>query len=236
VKTVLAKAADIRSRIGEQSDVEGQIERALAEAGKLRKEIGVLGGELAGLRETAAHELGEKAGGLLSRLGFKFARLRVECFAEPEPTEHGMNGCRFVFAPNPGLPPRPLAKIASSGELARVMLAVETVLAEADGTPVLVFDEVDANVGGEAAVEVGRELRELGRKHQVYVVTHLPQVAALAASHYLVEKNQSGEVTQVTISTLHDKRERRVAELARMLGDRHSKQAVEHAESLLEQK
>jgi DNA repair protein RecN (Recombination protein N) len=106
-------------------------------------------------------------------------------------------------------------------------------LAEADGTPVLVFDEVDANVGGEAAVEVARQLSGLGARHQVYAVTHLPQVAALAAAHYLVEKRQLGERTEVTISTLHDAPERRVAELARMLGDRNSPQAIGHARSLL---
>ncbi|MFA5257695.1 MAG: DNA repair protein RecN, partial [Opitutales bacterium] len=104
-----------------------------------------------------------------------------------------------------------------------------------DRTSVLVFDEVDANVGGEAAVEVGKELAGLGARHQVFAVTHLPQVAALADSHFLVQKTQAEDDTQVTISPLHDERERRVSELARMLGDRHSKQAVDHAESLLRQ-
>jgi DNA repair protein RecN (Recombination protein N) len=233
VKTVLAKAAELKERIGEQSDVEGRIAAALAEAEKLRKALVVLGDELCEKRENAAHELGEKAGGLLSRLGFRSAKLRVEVYREEEPRDYGTSAARIVFAPNPGMPPRPLAKIASSGELARVMLAIKTVLAEADETPVLVFDEVDANVGGEAAVEVGRQLAALGKRHQVFVVTHLPQVAALAAQHFLVEKTQKADSTLVTISTLHDKPERRVAELARMLGDRHSKQAIEHAQSLL---
>jgi DNA repair protein RecN (Recombination protein N) len=233
VKTVLAKAADLKTRIGEQSDVEGQIARALEEADRLRKELGNIGDLLCERRETAAHELGEKAGGLLSRLGFRHAKLRVEVTREEEPREYGTSACRIVFAPNPGMPPRPLAKIASSGELARVMLAIKTVLAEADETPVLVFDEVDANVGGEAAVEVGRQLAALGKRHQVFVVTHLPQVAALASAHFLVEKTQKDDSTLVTISTLHDKPERRVSELARMLGDRHSKQAIDHAQSLL---
>lgn len=233
VKSVLAKAEELRKRIGEQGDVEGQIARTLAEADKLRKELVLLGNDLTSRRENAAHDLGEKAGRLLSRLGFRHAKLRFEVCPEEEPREHGTSACRVVFAPNPGMPPRPLAKIASSGELARVMLAIKTVLAEADETPVLVFDEVDANVGGEAAVEVGKQLAALGDRHQVFVVTHLPQVAALAAAHFLVEKTQMDDSTLVTISTLHDKAERRVAELARMLGDRHSRQAIDHAQSLL---
>jgi len=233
VKGVLAKGAELRARIEEQGDVEGQISKALEQAAVLHKEMALMGGELRTLREAAAHELGERSGGLLARLGFKHAKLRLEVFQEPEPREHGDSACRIVFAPNPGLPPRPLAKIASSGELARVMLAIKTVLAEADLTPVLVFDEVDANVGGEVAVEVGKELAGLGARHQVFAVTHLPQVAALAHSHFLVQKTQAEDDTQVTISTLHDVRELRVNELARMLGDRHSRQAIDHAESLL---
>ena len=233
VKSVNARGVELRTRIEEQGDVEGQIEKALREADSLAGELSRIDEELRSRREAAAHELGEKSGSLLSRLGFKNAKLRVEVFKETELREYGDSACRIVFAPNPGMPPRPLAKIASSGELARVMLAIKTVLAEADSTPVLVFDEVDANVGGEAAVEVGKELAGLGARHQVFAVTHLPQVAALASAHYLVQKTQKEDDTQVSISPLHDGRENRVAELARMLGDRHSKQAIEHAESLL---
>jgi len=233
VAGVLKKAAEMRERIAEQSDVAGRIDAALKEAEKLRAGLVRLGDELTTAREKAAHDLGEASGRLLSRLGFKSARLRFEVFPEPELREWGSSSCRIVFAPNPGLPPRPLAKIASSGELARVMLAVKTVLAGADATPVLVFDEVDANVGGEAAVEVARLLAGLGAAHQVFVVTHLPQVAARASAHFLVEKAQKDEVTQVSIGALHGDGARRVAELARMLGDRHSPEAIRHAEALL---
>jgi DNA repair protein RecN (Recombination protein N) len=233
VQGVLNKAAEMRERIAEQSDVAGRIDAALKEAEGLRGNLLKLGEELTLSREKAAHDLGEASGRLLARLGFKSARLRFEVFPEPEPREWGCSSCRIVFAPNPGLPPRPLAKIASSGELARVMLAVKTVLAGADATPVLVFDEVDANVGGEAAVEVARLLAGLGAAHQVFVVTHLSQVAARASAHYLVEKAQKNEVTQVSIDALHGDPARRVAELARMLGDRHSPEAIRHAEALL---
>ena len=114
----------------------------------------------------------------------------------------------------------PLNKIASSGETARVMLALKTVLAESDATPLLVFDEVDANVGGEVGRAVGAELARLSAKHQVLCVTHLPQVASLAQNHFLVTKSQDDSSTRVEIGPIHIDREQRLGELARMLGDR----------------
>ena len=128
-----------------------------------------------------------------------------------------------------------MAKIASSGELARVMLAIKTVLAEADATPILVFDEVDANVGGEIGVEVGAQLAGLATTHQVFCVTHLPQVASWGDSHFLVEKNQGEDSVKVNISRLSENSDARVVELARMLGDRHSLTALSHAKKLLKE-
>ena len=137
---------------------------------------------------------------------------------------------------NPGQPLLPLAKIASSGELARVMLALKTTLADADATPLLVFDEVDANVGGEIGAEVGKRLAELSKGHQVFCVTHLPQVAACANGHFLVEKSQTKTSTSVSIARIDGDKKRRVSELARMLGDRNSESAVAHAQKLLDKK
>lgn len=127
----------------------------------------------------------------------------------------------------------PLNKIASSGETARVMLALKTVLAEADATPLLVFDEVDANVGGEVGRAVGAELARLAGKHQVLCVTHLPQVASLAQNHFVVTKSQDDASTTVAIGAIHDSKDARLAEIARMLGDRHSASAKAHAQELL---
>jgi len=145
----------------------------------------------------------------------------------------GDSHCRFVFAPNAGQELLPLNKIASSGETARVMLALKTVLAEADATPLLVFDEVDANVGGEVGRAVGTELARLSGKHQVLCVTHLPQVASLAQNHFVVTKSQDDASTAVEIGPIHEDRELRLGELARMLGDRNSASARAHAEELL---
>src|SRR5262249_46210471 len=143
----------------------------------------------------------------------------------------GFDTVEFQFAPNPGEPPRPLRAIASSGELARVMLALKTVLAAEDQIPVLVFDEVDANVGGETANAVGEKMMQIARQRQVLCITHLPQVAASASAHYVVAKQVSGGRTLSEI-TLLDKGER-VTELARMLGGQ-SDVARKHAAALLD--
>ena len=127
----------------------------------------------------------------------------------------------------------PLAKIASSGETARVMLALKAVLAAYDATPVLVFDEVDANVGGEIGGSVGAELARVSDGHQVFCVTHLPQVACQGDHHFVVTKSQSDDHTDVNIRPLGDDPESRIGELARMLGDRNSASAISHARELL---
>ncbi|HRI81714.1 MAG TPA: DNA repair protein RecN, partial [Opitutaceae bacterium] len=139
----------------------------------------------------------------------------------------------FLFSPNVGEPPLPLGRIASSGELARVMLALKTVLADLDGVPLLVFDEVDANVGGEIGRVVGEKMAGIAQTHQVLCVTHLPQVAARATCHLVVSKDQEGARAAVTIEPIQASRKARVSELARMLGDRTAKSALAHADELL---
>ncbi|HEX5565584.1 MAG TPA: DNA repair protein RecN, partial [Streptomyces sp.] len=146
---------------------------------------------------------------------------------------YGADEVELLLAPHPGAPPRPIAKGASGGELSRVMLAVEVVFAGAAPVPTYLFDEVDAGVGGKAAVEVGRRLARLAQSAQVVVVTHLPQVAAFADRHLLVEKTSDGSVTHSGVKTLRG--EERVRELSRMLaGQEDSRLARAHAEELLE--
>jgi DNA repair protein RecN (Recombination protein N) len=146
------------------------------------------------------------------------------------PTSVGLDEVEFQFAPNPGEPAKPLRAIASSGEMARVMLALKTVLAAEDEIPVLVFDEVDANVGGETANAVGEKMRQIAAKRQVFCITHLPQVAAAADAHYVVSKTVKNGRT-ISEITLLDKKSR-VTELARMLGGQ-TEAARKHAEALL---
>jgi DNA repair protein RecN (Recombination protein N) len=189
----------------------------------------------AGLRRTrlkAADGLSTAVRRLLGSLGFRKADFRAEVIETPL-TASGDSGVRFLFCPNAGQDLLPLSQIASSGEAARVLLALKTVLAASDRTPVLVFDEVDANVGGEVGAQVGRELAALGGGHQVVCVTHLPQVAALGRQHLVVTKDQDDTATTVRLAPVHTNREARLAELARMLGDRTSKSALAHAKELL---
>jgi DNA repair protein RecN (Recombination protein N) len=145
---------------------------------------------------------------------------------------HGVDDVELLLEPHPGAPARALHKGASGGELSRVMLAVEVVFAGSDGTPVMVFDEVDAGVGGAAAVEVGKRLARLARDHQVVVVTHLPQVAAFADQHLQVRKDtQDGAVTRSGVVALDGAG--RVAELSRMMAGTDTGLSRGHAEELL---
>lgn len=233
VEAVLAKREAMAEKLATQGNVEELLQKKQEVAKKLEGTLRSGASDLRTRREKAAKALTEKASNLLLALGFKNAQLAIEIVAEPELKEFGDSRCVFQFSPNPGQAPLPLNKIASSGEMARVMLAIKTVLAEADATPLLVFDEVDANVGGEIGRSVGSELARLAERHQVLCVTHLPQVASLARNHMVVRKIQDDQSTCVTIESIHADRDMRLDELARMLGDRNSDSAKKHAKTLL---
>lgn len=233
VESVMAKREELAQKIAIQGDLDGVISKRRAAAAELEAVLRKQAVKLTGGRKKAAKTLAQKAADLLQALGFKKARLEIKLIADAKLHESGDSHCQFLFAPNAGQDLLPLNKIASSGETARVMLALKTVLAEADATPLLVFDEVDANVGGEVGRAVGAELARLAKKHQVLCVTHLPQVASLAHNHFVVTKSQDENSTAVTIAPLDESREARLEELARMLGDRKSASARAHAEELL---
>lgn len=179
-----------------------------------------------------------RAAGPLSReflkharhLGFLQSQFEVQLQPQSEPGPRGAETVEFLFGPNPGEPLKPLRLIASSGEMARVMLALKSALAQQDDTPLLIFDEIDANVGGEIARAVGMTMRTLGHDHQVIAITHFPQVAALADHHYLISKGvQAGRTVSHLAEVTGDKR---VAELMRMLGTGGAS-AEAHARDLL---
>jgi DNA repair protein RecN (Recombination protein N) len=181
-----------------------------------RQELDAAAVKLSAARRKAAKPLAEKIAQELRGLGFKKASFAIEINAAPQAGATGADHVEFIFAPNLGEAARPLRAIASSGEMARVMLAVKTTLAEVDEVPILIFDEVDANVGGETAGQVGRKLRSLGRSHQVLCITHLPQVAAQGARHFAVEKKTKQGRTLTELTPLAGAA--REQELARMLG------------------
>ena len=232
-EAVLSKREELAQKIEIQGDLEGILAKKREASVDLEAELKKQAQKLTASRRKSAKVLAQKAADLLQALGFKKARLEIELIADAKLHEHGDSHCQFLFAPNAGQNLQPLNKIASSGETARVMLALKTVLAETDATPLLVFDEVDANVGGEVGRAVGAELARLAKKHQVLCVTHLPQVASLAHNHYVVTKSQDKDSTAVNIASLGDSRNDRLEELARMLGDRKSASARAHAEELL---
>ena len=236
VESVLSARREMAAKIENQSDVRATMEKLRRRADELLESLVPIAEKILKAREKAAKKLAERASKTLLGLGFKNARFDISISAESEPSPDCGSSCEFMFMANPGQPLLPLAKIASSGELARVMLALKTTLADADATPLLVFDEVDANVGGEIGAEVGKRLAELSKGHQVFCVTHLPQVAACANGHFLVEKSQTKTSTNVSIARIDGDKKRRVSELARMLGDRNSESAVAHAQKLLDKK
>ena len=233
VEAVLSKREELAQKIEIQGDLEGVLAKRRKASVDLESELKKQAQKLTASRRKSAKILAQKAADLLQALGFKKARLEIKLIADAKLHDYGDSHCQFLFAPNAGQNLQPLNKIASSGETARVMLALKTVLAEADATPLLVFDEVDANVGGEVGRAVGAELARLAKKHQVLCVTHLPQVASLAHNHYVVTKSQDKDSTAVNIASLGDSRSDRLEELARMLGDRKSASARAHAEELL---
>jgi DNA repair protein RecN (Recombination protein N) len=233
VETVLAARDDMRRRLEVQGDVEGALTKLDQQIAADAKAVRQVAAELRATREKAAQALARVAGKVIVQLGFKKADFRVQLTPLAAPGPHGDCGVEFLFSPNVGEAPLPLNRIASSGELARVMLALKAVLAEIDDVPLLVFDEVDANVGGEIGRIVGEKMADIADRHQVLCVTHLPQVAAQAANHFVVIKDQSGARASVQIESIHENRKTRVGELARMLGDRSAKSAQAHAEELL---
>jgi DNA repair protein RecN (Recombination protein N) len=211
----------------EQRDAE--LERLNGTLAKAEAEIQRAGSELSRERRKIIPQLGKAVTKQLGALGFKQSQFDV-AIAMGEITSSGLDTIEFQFAPNPGEPARPLRAIASSGELARVMLALKTVLATVDEVPVLIFDEVDANVGGETASAVGEKMRQIARSRQVLCITHLPQVAAQASAHYVVTKETRAARTTSHIHLLEGKE--RVTELARMLGGQ-TEAARKHAAALL---
>jgi DNA repair protein RecN (Recombination protein N) len=215
-------------------DVDDESMLALrAEADRLRAVVEDAGQRLTDERRTIAEDLGARVGVELTQLSMPSARLAVVVSARDEWGPDGRDDAEFLFAPNSGLDPRPLSKGASGGELSRVMLALEVVLADRSTVPTLVFDEVDAGIGGKAAVEVGRRLAKLAENTQVLAVTHLPQVAAFADHHFRVLKDDDGNVTSSSVVELGEAD--RVDELARMLaGQEDSATAQAHARELLD--
>ena len=179
---------------------------------------------LSRLRRKASAGLCEKIAGSLSQLNFQNVDLRMEFQELGEYTKNGTDQARFLISTNVGEAPRPLQMVASGGELSRIMLAVKTVLADDDDIPTLIFDEIDTGISGRTAQMVSEKLSYIGRSHQVLCITHLPQIAAMADQHFLIEKTAGGGKTETRIQKLEEEQE--IAELARLLGGAQITQTV----------
>jgi DNA repair protein RecN (Recombination protein N) len=201
--------------------------KKLAENTAKLKEAGTLLGEK---RRLGAARLAKKVATELTDMGFRRASFEIVLEAQTEPGPDGHEIADFLFSPNPGEEVHPLRSIASSGEISRLMLALKSALAEQDRIPLLVFDEIDANVGGEIATKVAGKMRDLGKNHQVLCITHLPQVASAANSQFMVVKTVLGGRTETTLEMVSS--EDRINEIARMLGG-VTESAKIHAKSLL---
>ncbi len=230
VTEILAYQADCEAKLARIEGRTEEIERLRTLITQRRTDVDKAGKAISKKRADAAPKLGKEIATHLADLGFKRSVFEVHLAPLPEPQKHGFEEVDFLFAPNPGEPLKPLRLTASSGEMSRVLLAVKSALARQDAVPLLVFDEIDANVGGNIAEAVGRKMSALGKTHQVIAITHFPQVASLAASHFMVTKDVEGQRTRSTISQVSG--DQRLDELARMLGG-SAQSARKHAESLL---
>lgn len=241
IDEVLVWAENARVRFDELQDDSTRIESLDAEVVRAEAELTKQAAAISKIRAKAAKELSSRVSAELKALAMADATLVITIDAAGQLGPHGADEISFLLRPHSGAPARPLGKGASGGELSRVMLAIEVVLAAVDPVPTFVFDEVDAGVGGRAAVEIGRRLAMLARHVQVLVVTHLPQVAAFADQHIRVTKtsvrgSDGGTATGFTSSDVQllDEAER-VRELARMLaGQEDSETAQAHAQELLD--
>jgi len=235
IDDVLSWASEARVTVDQANDLDGAIARAREEEEKARQSLVTSAHALTQIRQKAAERLSQAVEAELRELAMPDAHVHITVTPAEDPEKfaaHGADVVEIHLQAHPGAAPRPLGKAASGGELSRIALAIEVVLANEDPVPTLVFDEVDAGIGGAVAVEVGRRLARLAASTQVVVVTHLPQVAAFGHVHVVVNKSTDGFVTHSTLTPVTG--EARVKELVRMMaGMEDSASGRAHAHELL---
>ena len=231
--TVIEAGRNARAELDLVDTAQFDLANLSARETELRKRLVSEAEKLSEMRLSAAKKLAKAVDALLPALGMPDGRFRVTLTSRDEPSAEGAEDVEFRVALNVGHEDRPLARVASGGELSRVMLALKTILARVDRVPTLIFDEVDAGIGGRVGLQVGDTLRRVAGEHQVFAISHLPQIAARAHHHIVVAKGAKGGVTTADITVLEGTS--RVSEIARMLGgDPESKVSRAHAKELLE--
>ena len=232
VEATLERQQSLAKELGDLGSFDEGLAARRTAVDEAQSRMTALSRTLSERRRKSARTLGKKVDETLRELGLREAAVKVTVEDKEPPGPKGFDRVKFLFAPNPGEEPAPLARIASGGELSRVMLAVKRALARADRGLIYVFDEVDTGVGGGTAEVIGRKLKAIAADRQVLAVTHLPQIAAFADQHLRVEKATAGGRTSVLIEALDAKQ--RTSELARMLGgSRPSREAAAHADEML---
>ena len=248
IEEILQRAADSQAELETIVHRDELIASLQQQDGHFRQEIGRIAQEISEQRRKAAARLSTAMEEQLDDLNMKRARFSVEIEQVPDPNGvpasingqpeqsyacdvTGIDRVQFLIAPNPGEPFKPLTKIASGGETSRLMLALKTILAAADATPTLIFDEIDAGISGRSSQIVGEKLWQLTRNHQVICVTHLPQIAAFADTHYNVNKQVYDERTITLVNELRP--EQRVREIAYILGGNATDFSMKSAEEML---
>ncbi|HXN91096.1 MAG TPA: DNA repair protein RecN [Candidatus Sulfotelmatobacter sp.] len=235
IEGALEELSRLERQVGATADLEGAVAAATAEQDARRADLEAAAVRLTRARTAGARRMKDAVAGELQGLRLEGARFDVALRGQPEIGAAGAEVAEMMFSANPGEPLAPLARVASGGELARVMLAIKTVGADADRLPTLVFDEVDAGIGGEAAIQVGLRLKKLGERHQVLVVTHLAQIASFADHHLVVEKSPAKDGRNVVTVRELAGQEERARELARMMSGGVTAKAVARAHELLEE-
>ena len=229
---VIASRDRVRAELDEVEDGGWDEDILAAEVDRTRSDLIAAAARLSEKRQAAATRLEEEVEALLPNLGLPAGTFKVQMDTLPEVKSRGAESIEFLVSVNAGFPPSSLARVASGGELSRVMLTLKAILAQVDQVPTLVFDEIDAGIGGQVASLVAAKLKDVARYHQVFVVTHLPQLASQARSHLLVEKDEREGLAVTAVRGLTG--DARVREIARMLGgDPESETSQDHARELL---
>jgi len=235
IEAAIDERRRLEAQLGATEDLEGAVAAATAERDRRRGELEVAAGRLSKVRASSARRMQKAVAAELQGLRLEGARFEVELRSKADIDATGAETAEMMFSANPGEPIALLARVASGGELARVMLAIKTVAADADRLSTMVFDEVDAGIGGEAAIQVGIRLKALGARHQVLVVTHLAQIASFADHHLLVEKTPGRDGRNVVSVRELTGAAEKAAELARMMSGGVTDKAMARAHELLEE-
>ena len=216
VPEILDYAKEKQARIDILNDYDSYLEQLQRDYESSQKEFSRLADEISGIRKQYAGILSEKIRAALVDLNFLDVRFEIVFEEISEPTENGKDEICFMISTNPGLPMRPLASVASGGELSRIMLAIKAVMADKDAVETLIFDEIDTGISGRTAQKVSEKMAVIARNHQVLCITHLAQIAAMADRHYIIEKKPANSKTVTNIGLLDP--DESIRELARILG------------------